>query len=134
MIRNGHAAVQCNSFSAGFDSHGLLAGQRLKHGGADGVGSFGCPNQFVGVGHMCFLFPIKEPASHNEMAGGCGTGAIPYAPISLVQNAVVKGLIKVTVLNSNTKSLSINHLKLSKYDKSDQNFFIFLVDYIYWKY
>ena len=99
FIRNGHAAVQCNSFSAGFDSHGVLAGQRLKHGGADGVGSFGCPNQFVGVGHMCFLFPVKEPASHNEMAGGCGIGAIPYAPISLVQNAVVKGLIKVTVLN-----------------------------------
>ena len=115
FIRNGHAAVQCNSFSAGFDSHGILAGQRLKHGGADGVGSFGCPNQFVGVGHMCFLFPVKEPASHNEMAGGCGIGAIPYAPISLVQNAVVKGLIKVTVLNSNTKSLSINHYLIHIY-------------------
>ena len=103
MIRNGHAAVQCNSFSAGFDSHGLLKGQRLKHGGTDGVGSFGCPNQFVGVGHMCFLFPVKEPASHNEMAGGCGIGAIPYAPISLVQNAVIKGLVKVTVLTFQIK-------------------------------
>ena len=127
MIRNGHAAVQCNSFSAGFDSHGLLAGQRLKHGGTDGVGSFGCPNQFVGVGHMCFLFPVKEPASHNEMAGGCGTGAIPYAPISLVQNAVVKGLVKVTVSTFEIEIFIIYPLILIIYTliSSKKNFRIF---------
>ena len=96
--RNGHASVQCNSFSAGFDTHGPLSGTRLKHGGNDGVGSFGCPEPFVGVGHMCFLFPVKEPTPHDEMSLGCGEGATPYAPISLVQNTVVKALAAVTVI------------------------------------
>ena len=94
LSRNGHASIQCNSFSAGFDP----SGTSLKHGGNDGVGSYGCPDQFVGVGHMCFLFPVKEPAAYNEMAEGCGIGAVPYAPMSLVQNTVVKALAKVTVI------------------------------------
>ena len=102
-FRNGHAAVQCNSFSAGFDTHGSFAGSRLQHGGNDGDGSFGCPHGFVGVGHMCFMFPVKEPASFDEMAEGCGLSASPYAPLSSVQNAVVKGLAAVTVIRQRKK-------------------------------
>ena len=62
------------------------------------MGSFGCPDGFVGVGHMCFLFPVKEPTSYDEMFDVCGVSATPYAPISLVQNAVVKALSGVTVI------------------------------------
>ena len=69
----------------------------MKHGGEDGVGSYGCPNGLVGVGHMCFVFPVKEPASFDEMKSGCGLSASPYAPISIVQNTIVKALAEVTV-------------------------------------
>ena len=69
-----------------------------KYGGTDGKGSYGCPNEFVGVGHLCFKFPVQDPAFYSEMVDNCKSlDAIPYAPISLVQNAVVKGLAKITV-------------------------------------
>lgn len=70
----------------------------MQHGGLNGTGSFGCPSGFVGVGHMCFLFPVKEPASYDEMNDECGLDASPYAPISKAQNTVVKGLAGITVM------------------------------------
>jgi hypothetical protein len=94
--RNGHGSINCNTFFAGFNPDRDNA---IKYGGTDGKGSSGCPSGFVGVGYLCFKFPIQDAVFHNEMGEACSSlGAIPYAPINLVQNVVVKGLTKITVL------------------------------------
>ena len=91
-FRNGHGAVNCNTMYAGFNGD-------LKYGGTDGRGSYGCPNGFVGVGHLCFKFPVQDPALYTDMVDNCKSlEAIPYAPFNLVQNVVVKGLAKMTVI------------------------------------
>ena len=85
---------------AGFNCIDTSCGQPVKYGGMDGKGSRGCPGGFVGVGTLCFKFPIQEPAVHSDMAETCkNLDAIPYAPINLVQNVVLKGLAKITVRN-----------------------------------
>ena len=70
----------------------------VQYGGSNGIGSYGCPSGFVAVGTLWFKFPMQEPALFSEMADSCnGLDAVPYAPTSLVQNVVVKGLIQLTV-------------------------------------
>ena len=95
FVRNGHGSINCNTFHAGFNPD---KGNAIQYGGNNGKGSYGCPSDSIGVGYLCFKFPIQDPAFHNEMAEGCkGLDAIPYAPINLVQNAVVNGLSQITV-------------------------------------
>ena len=94
-IRNGHGAINCNTFSAKFFPTSATA---YSYGGTNGKGSYGCPSGFVGVGYLCFIFPIQNPALQSEMVDRCkDLDAIPYAPLNLVQNIVVKGLAKNTV-------------------------------------
>ena len=98
LIRNGQGAIQCNTFSAGFNSDSN--NNPIQYGGTSGKGSYGCPTGFVGVGYLCFKFPIQDPANgKEEMAEGCKNmgNSIPYAPINLVQNTVMKGVAKVAV-------------------------------------
>ena len=97
-LRNGEGAIQCNTFFAG---HNLDAnGAPIQYGGTNGKGSYGCPVGFVGVGFLCFKFPIQEPANgKEEMAEGCKNlgNSIPYAPINLIQNTIMKGVANVAV-------------------------------------
>ena len=92
FYRNGHGAVNCNTMSAGYNA-------AVAYGGTSGKGSYGCPVGFVGVGtKLCFKFPMQEPALFSEMADACkALDAVPYAPISIVQNVIVKALSQITV-------------------------------------
>ena len=77
--------------SAGFNGN-------IQYGGTSGSGSHGCPGGYVAVGTLCFKFPIQTASRFITMANTCkGLASIPYAPTGMVQNAVVKGLIKTMV-------------------------------------
>ena len=78
--------------SAGFNA-------AIQYGGNTGKGSYGCDSGFVGIGTLCFKFPLQSPAQFQEMADNCeAVQAIPYTPTGMVQNAVVKGLMETMVV------------------------------------
>ena len=90
--------MQCNTFSAGYNLDS--SNQPVQYGGTSGKGSYGCPVGFVGVGHLCFKFPIQDPSNgKEEMVEGCKNlgQAIPYAPINIVQNTIMRGVANVAV-------------------------------------
>ena len=90
-MRNGHGAVSCNTMSAGYNKN-------VQYGGDNGKGSCGCLAGFIGVGNVCFKLPVQDPALFSEMADNCKRqNAIPYAPITLVQNAILKGWLEMMV-------------------------------------
>ena len=94
--RNGQGNVKCHTF--GVDS--TMADHDLGFGGNHGHGSFGCPEGFKAVGKTCIAFPIQRENYFTEIASVCKfhhEDSVPYYPTDHVQNAVMRGALKLTV-------------------------------------
>ena len=78
--------------AGGYDTY---SANPLGYGGNKGKGSeTGCPPNFVGIGHDCYLLPTEEAVLFDEMISICTKKeAIPHIPINQVQNAILREVL-----------------------------------------